>query len=184
MGQNLNIDNNEDEDILGAREPLQAVVDNAHPEHETVKQNLREIIFARGQNGKKWGWKDTLTAQYLPAIYDLLENPKIIAVFRDFSAIASREYIETGRSHMETLERAQRNYANVLDCLRLLPAPKMVVSYDKALRNPIEVVTAIAQFTQAPISEDDIPRIANYLRPEAGSGQVDDYDKNLDSGRK
>ena len=163
LGNEIDEASSEDTEIIAAAHPVSDLIDPNAPNHASAKAKLTDLIAKKNKDAPSWGWKDARAALYLPLIFDALVNPKIVAVFSDYCKIATGEHQNFGRDHLKSMEDAHRIYGAILECLQSLKAPKMIVSYEQAIRHPVEATTALAQFTQAPIVETDIPRIARYL---------------------
>lgn len=125
---------------------------------DEMVQTIRE----RNQGGV-WGWKFPRAASYLSQIHGELRNPHYIVVWRDIKAIAARS-VRKGEPVIESLQWAHGVQAQNIRTLQDLPGPALLISYEKAVLDPVGLAEQVQEFLglEAPLDRDDI---AHFARP-------------------
>ncbi len=93
-----------------------------------------------------WGWKRPEAWQHFEKVLPRLRNPRVIFTFRDILAIAMRNHVsvQTDLAHM--LKRHAGEYVALVDCVRRLEVPTLLISYEKGLLSPDAMVDRISSF--------------------------------------
>jgi len=106
---------------------------------------LDEIVSQSNQQRSVWGWKYPRAADYLSELLPKLRNPRLVMIWRDPLAIASR-----GVSRGDTVERSLRRVASLQSQnIRLIQearCPILHVSYEKAISDPLPFIESLATF--------------------------------------
>ncbi|MFT4262129.1 MAG: hypothetical protein QM572_01985 [Nocardioides sp.] len=108
---------------------------------------LLPLIERRNQAHRVWGFKrpEAFTALD-PARIGIFRRPRVLATFRDPVAIAERNRISVHQDFMAGLRRAVRETRRLVQWLGLLPCPVFVISYEKALGSPEELIDGLVSF--------------------------------------
>ena len=112
-----------------------------------------------------WGWKRPDLITRLPAIKGVFRNPCYVAVFRDLLAIATRNRISMSIDSMASIRLAQQRYAQVIEFLAGSTAPRMLISYEKALLQPRTVIRELAGFVGVETT-DAIERAVEFVQAD------------------
>ncbi len=102
-------------------------------------------IAERNRTKSVWGWKYPRAAIYLPIIQEYLINPHYIIVWRDVFASSSRRR-HSGESIHDALHWAHKIQEQNIEVTRNLSGPQLMISYEKAILDPVEAANQICDF--------------------------------------
>ncbi len=127
---------------------------------------LHNIIGQRNAAHARWGFKcpmlcDTIGADHL----DLFDRPRLIVAFRDPVAIAMRTSLSEYRQPMQTLHDTMTQQVELMDFLEEVTCPSLLLSYEKALAFPREIIDAILRFCDIPPSAALRDRLLSLVEP-------------------
>jgi hypothetical protein len=127
---------------------------------------LRELIAARNAAHQVWGWKRPSAIQHIDRIRHHFRNPQYIVLFRDILAIAARNQISARSDVLSNMDNTLRQYAELMAFVRNCESRMLLISYEKAMLRPEDVVGAIAAL--AGVDDADRLRMArDFVRQDA-----------------
>ena len=126
---------------------------------------LAALIARRDGYRSVWGCKRPQLHGLGPSIVDLFRRPMVIATFRDPIAIAERNIRSELYQPDYAFADAREEAGAFTDFIAALSCPRLLVSYEKAIRHPALLVEQLLAFTGLePLrSEDDL---AALVEPE------------------
>ncbi len=126
-------------------------------------EELKAEIEKRNASRDVWGWKFPRAGVYLPKIQDKLRNPRYIVVWRDLLANA-RRINKRGSPIVEALQHAHRIQAQNIAFLESTPHPALLISYEKAVLDPIQATAELSLFVGGTMPAD-IDELVRFARP-------------------
>jgi hypothetical protein len=134
------------------------------------RPGLVEAIRRRNKDANVWAFKIPNLHGYLaPADLGLFRNPHLVIVMRGIAAIAHRdataERLDPARAFFETAE----TMTTLVEFLKSVDCPTLVVSYEKTILHPEEAVRALMEFAQLQLSEDMLNQLVALIHPEDGA---------------
>ena len=131
--------------------------------HAQPVPNMRMAVAQRNLVHPVWGWKYPRAADYLVALLPQLRNPRLIVVFRDMVANMARiqKQDESALKALRAVFQMQRKNIELIEAAHL---PTLLVSYEKAVSNPISFAAELAQFIGLP-PPPDIEELQDFTRP-------------------
>jgi len=127
---------------------------------------LRQLIASRNSGYGTWGFKLPMLCRWLHAPdMALFNNPHVIVTFRDLLAISRRASLSEYQAPLQALRDAANDMAAMVEFVTQLPCPTLLLSYEKALVFPEDVVDAIARFCALPQSEALRQRLIGAIQP-------------------
>ena len=142
-------------------------------------EHLRRQIGLRNERHGCWGWKDPIAIYYLPDIENDLINPHYVLITRDAGAIATAEMLAFQESEPRVLlnyfRSAVGEYERCVEFLMNGNRPTLVISYERAVRYPIDTVQLCARFAlgdTARLPQDEFDKLVAYIRPERGTAGI------------
>lgn len=154
IGQNLKV-NLEDTDFN--LEDIKRVEGDVHESLTSAIQKRNEEL------SESWGWKYPRAAVYLDKIKEHLISPYLILVSRDPAAIASRP-IARGKPVIDTIKLILNLHKKNIDLVQRWEVPTLLVSYERALRNPERFIEMLCLFIGAK-KPSNINSIVSYMKP-------------------
>lgn len=124
-------------------------------------QGFGDLCRARDAEHPIWAFKCPALRTVLDASMPQMRNPRVVLVFRDILAVSQRNAISVDANLLESMEQAARGYVKLIQQFRNIPAPVLLVSYEKALQYPQALVQALAEFCGKTISEEQAADIAS-----------------------
>ena len=121
---------------------------------------FEEICRERDSQFDIWAFKDPKIRDELPRAAALMRNPRLIVTFRDLLAVSLRNEISASTEIWNAMRLALKGYTLLVEQLRNLTCPTLMLSYEKCLVRPEETVRIIADFCGRSLSDEDIGRIA------------------------
>lgn len=137
-----------------------------------MKQSLQE----RNEAFRVWGWKFPAAARYLPKIIDTVRNPRFIVVWRDPLTAALRGIDRAHRKNASKEAQFKESLGAIeamiglqllnVEAIRRAGCPVLMISYEKAVRRPEEMIRLIATFVGRPAPED-LSELLEFAKPES-----------------
>ena len=125
---------------------------------------MKATIERKCQHHTRWGWKYPEASTYLDHLKQDIPNPRVIVVFRDLVAIASKQNIANGVDIENGLINnsllLQRNIALVLKW----QVPTLMVSYEKAVSFQSEFLDELSAFVGFDLPEDK-GELLEFMQP-------------------
>jgi hypothetical protein len=125
-----------------------------------------EIVKEYDLMHPRWGWKRPSSIHRLDLLDDLFGHPIYIFVFKDIFSIAQRNSISMFEDVLVGMDRALRDYSKMLEYLRKGTSDSMLVSYDKALRDPKYFVGTLVKFCGLAPSSSQVEQAIKFIRPD------------------
>jgi hypothetical protein len=124
---------------------------------------LTQFIAQRNAAHSVWGFKRPEAYRQLEQLCRVCRNPRVIVTFRDVLAIALRNNISMQIDPIQSLPRIADEYRVLSTTISRLSVPCLLVSYEKALQYPLEMVGKIAAFCGLEASEAQIKQAAEVV---------------------
>lgn len=112
------------------------------------------------------GVKDPALVDWITECYPHVPEPVLVLVTRDVYATAQREEC-AGFDFSTSLEEAVRRKYALLNFVKPLDSPLIVLSYERLLVDPLPAVRSIARFLLGDVDEGLVSRAADLVRPHA-----------------
>lgn len=109
---------------------------------------LQQLIEQKNRAHAVWGWKRPSSIEHGAKLERMCRNAEYIVVFRDILAVANRNRIAVGSDLLGNMEESVRQYATLIEFLRMTQRRALLISYEKAIQQPKEFVKALADFVQ------------------------------------
>ncbi|HTW68947.1 MAG TPA: hypothetical protein VME47_03590, partial [Acetobacteraceae bacterium] len=130
------------------------------------RDELRQLIAGRNAGYGTWGFKLPMLCRWLSvAELALFNNPHVIVPFRDLLAISVRASLSEYQPPMKALRNAADEMAAMVEFVTQLPCPALLLSYEKALVFPNEMVEAVTRFCGLPPNESLHRRLIGAIQP-------------------
>lgn len=129
----------------------------------------RRIIAEYRGSHAKWGWKRPSAIECLNKVDSLFGAPNYIFIYKDIFSIAQRNAISMSNEIIPGMERALREYEKTLFFLKSVNPHALLVSYDKALLFPDELVDNIIGFCRLSPSEEQRQGGVAFIEPNPES---------------
>ena len=128
--------------------------DGVHEDEEIARivatrdtKALRRLIRDRDANYGTWGFKlPMLGVDLEPARIALFNNPHLIVPFRDPIAISLRNSLSDFQEPMQALHASLHEQEALVSFVARLACPVLLLSYEKMLTVPGDLVEAVMQF--------------------------------------
>jgi hypothetical protein len=177
MGNDIDETVNEDRQFLTHNGQLVMFTDHSRSaERAKYVHDVLELVRRRNAAYDIWGWKDPLSAHYVRELDPQLRNPLFIFLTRDPGAIAQRGRIverpSERRQILSYIKDAAQSYSQIVEVLSQRARPTLLVSYERALRMPVETGRAIAEFVGLPAPTDFDGWLRQYLVPDRPDGSM------------
>jgi len=130
------------------------------------RDGLQQLIASRDTGYGTWGFKLPMLCRWLAAAdMDLFNNPHVIVTFRDLLAISLRASLSEYQAPLRALRHAADDMTAMVDLVTRLRCPTLLLSYEKALVFPGEMVDAVAHFCGLPQNEALRDRLIGAIQP-------------------
>lgn len=114
---------------------------------------LGDIIANRNISHQVWAFKrPNLHRELAPAAVEKFRNPHLVVTFRDVAAMAQRAVMSEQLPAWSMLEEAATGNAALLEFVKRVKCPVMLVSYEKALAFPDSFIDALSDFIGGPVA--------------------------------
>lgn len=124
---------------------------------------MAATVAERNEGRTVWGWKFPAAGRYLQGLKDSLREPHLICVFRDPAATFTRN-VRRGVDPFTALKRAEEMQRRNVQILSDWQVPSLVISYEKAVKQPEATVEAMAGFLGRP-QPSDMRAVVEYMQP-------------------
>jgi len=124
---------------------------------------LEDVVAESNQKRKIWGWKYPRAADYLSELLPKLRNPRLVVVWRDPLATASRG-ISRGDTVDKSLKRVVSFQTKNIRLIQEANCPILHVSYERAISEPLSFAETLAGFIGGSMPADTQELIA-FMEP-------------------
>lgn len=111
---------------------------------------FQSAVHGRNASSTVWGWKWPGSIRILDSILPLVENPCVVAVFRDIAATITSEIAYAADDHSAIasyfMEYAISQQQQLVGVLGGCCAPLMLVSHERSVDSPSETEKSIIAF--------------------------------------
>ena len=164
--------NFEDSAFIDARFDLETTPGSGAPYIETCRR-IRSVIKLRNKQEISWGWKDPYAYHYLRGIIDSCRNPHIIYVIRNpFDTAQSMKKAAHTVGESLSIEEAYGHSLITLkwiwESIQHCGAPTLLVSFDQALNNKVDLISDLITFLEIDPDKDSIGKCLKFISPGGG----------------
>ena len=146
------------------------VLGRANPDwsREQKIASIRQAIESRNQKFNTWGWKYPRMDIYFKDIRSQLVGPMFVCVFRDVVASTWRSVVRRGQPVSSVIRHTLELQANHLTLLEEAGAPSLLVSYEKAIDDPLQLAASLNQFMGLGFSRKELKMHAKRVNAQMG----------------
>ena len=146
------------------------VLGRTNPEwsREQKIASIKQAVESRNQKFDVWGWKYPRMDLYLKDICSQVVNPMFVCVFRDVVASTWRGVVRRGQPAVGVIRYALELQANQLALLEEAGAPALLVSYEKAIDDPLQLAASLNQFMGLGFSRKELKEHAKRVNAQMG----------------
>jgi hypothetical protein len=127
---------------------------------------LQAAIRARNQVSTLWAFKIPSLHGFLePQQLRMFSNPRLVVVFRNPVAVAERHALAEYAEPVESFFEAVIGVCSLTSFIQAADCPALLVSYEKALSFPDQLVTALAEFCCVTLDGSRRERVRAMIRP-------------------
>ncbi|MEA5400713.1 hypothetical protein VB734_11760 [Synechococcus sp. BA-124 BA4] len=110
------------------------------------RRELQRLIRQRDDAYALWGFKLPSRQILEHSLFRMLKRPYLVVIFRDILAIAGRRQVSRGEQLMGQLTQSLSEYHRLLEFLKKIDIPCLLISYEKALLNPDTLIDQLDCF--------------------------------------
>tara|TARA_Y100000385_G_C12822413_1_gene520953 strand:+ start:53 stop:739 length:687 start_codon:yes stop_codon:yes gene_type:complete len=129
---------------------------------------IQQLIEKRNTDHDIWGWKYPRSDRFLEEISSNLINPMLICVFRDIVATTWRNVVRRGQPPINLMQNALNLQASNLNLIEKSGIPSLLISYEKAISDPLQLTSSLNQFMNLNLTEDQLKLSSTMVNPELG----------------
>ena len=131
---------------------------------------LWAVVEQRNAEADVWGWKYPAGGRYITELSGALRNPYFIVVYRDPVAVAKSQLARDAESKRRTerlaLHEAASSIALNTGFVLASERPVLLVSNERAVKEPEGLIDDVAAFLGAPAPTDPLrAQILEYVEP-------------------
>lgn len=167
MGNDIARATEEDREFRSITRPLEILLDPNSPDHEDMLKRVFDFIATKNLSSETWGWKDPESMTYINLIESKLVNPSYIVVYRDPLAITQKE-LDTGLydNPLRVLDLVINHRYNLIQkFISSCKAPLLLISYERALRNKLELINGLCNFCNINPTESIQKSCEEFIQP-------------------
>lgn len=127
----------------------------------------KSIMDEYSSKYEKWGWKRPSSIDYLDAVERTINSPSYVFIFKDILSIAQRNSISMLSEVLPGMQNALNQYKNALKFLGEKKHHAMLVSYDKAVAYPDELVNSLISFYGLTPNKNQIMDAVSFIMPNS-----------------
>ena len=131
-------------------------------DHDVLTRMLRD----RNRAYPVWGFKRPHLHMHREARIGLFRNPSVIVMVRDPVAVAERNAIAEQLDVVQTLSMATLDLQQMMQFVEALTCPVLLVSYEKALRQPDSFVARLLEFCGLDVPVAKQARLTALVEPD------------------
>jgi hypothetical protein len=128
---------------------------------------LEATIRAREAQHTLWGWKLPGIVQHFDLVDRLVRRPVYVMAFKDPLSIAMRRTRNVGATLLPGVRSAMEVAHRMVDFAERTERECILVSYDKALRDPASFVRTLAEVVDIPVNETRIAEIIDAVKADS-----------------
>ena len=130
--------------------------------------SIKQVIHRRNAEHDVWGWKYPRTDAYFNDIFPEIVNPMLVCVFRDVIASTWRNVIRKRQPPVQSIRRALDLQSKNLGLIEKSGAPALLISYEKAIAEPLQLAASLNLFMGLDLSENNLAEHAKRVDPGLG----------------
>lgn len=130
-------------------------------------ERFEGVCRRRDAESDVWAFKDPKIRERLAPCVSVMRNPRLIVIFRDILAISMRNEISAQTEIWDSMRRAIKSYNQLVSSLEELNCPILLLSYEKCLMRPEEMVSEISEFCGLDYDAGITRRVANEVIKES-----------------
>ena len=127
---------------------------------------LGRLRRARDAKHPVWGFKRPHLHVQGTAAVAAFRNPRVILTVRDPVAIAERNAIAEQREPASSLAAAMEDLQAMLQFAQALTCPVLLVSYEKAVRQPARFISRLLDFCGIELEQAEQRRLVGLVEPD------------------
>ena len=127
---------------------------------------LTRMLRDRDRAHPVWGFKRPHLHVQREAEIGLFRNPSVIVMVRDPVAVAERNAIAEQCDVVQSLSMATADLQQMMQYVEALTCPVLLVSYEKALRQPDRFVSRLLEFCGLDLTAAEQARLAALVEPD------------------
>lgn len=127
----------------------------------------KSIMDEYSSKHEKWGWKRPSSIDYLDVLEKLMDSASYVFVYKDILSIAQRNSISMLSEILPSMQNALNQYQNTLKFLGKNKYHAMLVSYDKAVACPEELVATLISFYNLSPNQNQISDATSFIKPNS-----------------
>ena len=146
-----------------------------HEDKRFIEKDLdhvRSRIAVRNEEAETWGWKMPHSLEYIEKIEGDLRNPHIVLVWRNTLASAISQVNRSDASIDVALEFSAARLTEMVQKLKLLNSPTLLINYDSAIQHKEEFISTFAGFLGVELTDEVRERCLEFIDPSVGYKQV------------
>ncbi len=156
-------------EIFTGRNSTPPTYEDANLAHALESKDLnaaRNIILDYNKKHNIWAYKRPSSIEFLETIHKTFINPAYIFIFRDPQSVAFRASQTEQTDHLDSIQKTLLNYQRAVDFIKKHNPTGLIISYEKTVLNPQNVIQQIAELAGVPTpSSETVKRIANKVIP-------------------
>ena len=137
-------------------------------DREQMLSSIREAIVKRKAERDVWGWKYPRIHRYFDDILPEVVNPVLVCVFRDAVASSWRRVVKNQESPLTVIRKTLDTQANDLSMIEKSNVPALLISYEKAIANPLQLAKSLSEFMSLGLADEQLVECAKRVNPELG----------------
>lgn len=113
---------------------------------------------------KHWGWKRPSSIDFLVEIDSVLKPYAYVFVFKDIFSIAQRNAISMLENIVLSMEMANLKYSKCIDFIKSKKPYGLLVSYEKAVAYPDNLINYLINIKQLNSSDDEVNSAIEFVQ--------------------
>ena len=129
-------------------------------------ERLGTLLRDRDRAHPVWGFKRPHLHVQGPAAIELFRNPSVVVMVRDPVAIAERNAISEQLDVLHALSTATSDLQQMMQFVESLTCPVLLVSYEKALRQPSRFIARLIEFCGLSLTDAEQAALVALVEPD------------------
>ena len=136
-----------------------------------LSKNFIKEIRKRNNLYDKWAWKRPDMYGYLDVFINQIRNPCLIAIFRDPVSVSSRNRISLSMQNnssddcLKSFQDSLDEQRKIVEKIKKLKLPSLLISYEKAISNPIHFITELKKFAGCKGTKSTSQKLLSIITP-------------------
>ncbi len=152
-----------------ANKPVYEDLDLAHAfeNHKYIYTKAKRIIKKYNDEHHIWAFKRPASIDYIEQLIKYTRNPVLLIIFKDIFSIANRNKISMKLGLVPGLNKALKDYADLVNIIDKRYCDMHLFSYEKVMLNKELLTKELCKIASVELTEEIMNSVSDFIEPDS-----------------